>query len=128
MSGSKKILYITGMLVFVTIAVSVVLFWARFIPAAIYFESFSTEVRVQPSGLLPQFEEVVLGAERTLEPYRLVPYLMDLAGTFHKFYTENRVITEDESLTRARLMLVESVQSVLRSGLGLLGVSAPLKM
>ncbi len=78
--------------------------------------------------LLSQFEEVVLGAERTLEPYRLVPYLMDLAGTFHKFYTENRVITEDESLTRARLMLVDSVQSVLRSGLGLLGVSAPLKM
>ncbi len=84
------------------------------------------EVRLM--RLLLQFEPTLLGAEKTLEPYRLVPYLMDLASAFHRFYTENRVVTEDEALTQARLMLVTAVQIVLKSGLNLLGVSAPVKM
>ncbi len=78
--------------------------------------------------LLSQFEDAVLGAEKTLEPYRLVPYLMDLAAAFHRFYTENRIVVDDASLTNARMMLVETTQQVLRTGLRLLGVSAPLKM
>jgi len=78
--------------------------------------------------LLAQYERTVLSAEKTLEPYRLVPYLMELAGVFHRFYTEHRVVTEDAAATQARMRLVLSVQAVLRSGLGLLGVSAPLKM
>ncbi|HTL71208.1 MAG TPA: arginine--tRNA ligase [Candidatus Eisenbacteria bacterium] len=78
--------------------------------------------------LLGQYGDNVQAAERTLEPYRVVAYLMELAGAFHRFYAENRVVTEDAPLTAARLMLLTSVQTVLRSGLGLLGVSAPLKM
>ena len=78
--------------------------------------------------LLGQFEDAVLGAEKTLEPYRLVPYLMDLASAFHRFYAEHRVVTEDSTLTQSRIRLVLSVQQVLRNGLGLLGISAPLKM
>ena len=78
--------------------------------------------------LLWQFEDAVLGAAKTLEPYRLVPYLMDLAAAFHRFYTENRVVTEDAELTQARLLLITATQKILKSGLHLLGVSAPLKM
>lgn len=78
--------------------------------------------------LLSQLEDTLLGAERTLEPFRLVPYLKDLAGAFHRFYTENRVVTEDAGLTEARLRLSEATQTVIRSGLALLGISAPTKM
>ena len=78
--------------------------------------------------LLSQLEDALAGAERTLEPYRLVPYLMELASSFHKFYADNRVVSEDGALTEARLFLIEGVQQVLRTGLRLLGVSAPLKM
>ncbi len=78
--------------------------------------------------LLSQMESTLTGAERTLEPYRLVPYLMETASSFHKFYADNRVVSEDAALTEARLYLAEAVQQVLRTGLGLLGVSAPLKM
>jgi len=77
---------------------------------------------------LSAYENTLLGAERTLEPYRLVEYLKDLAAFFHRFYTDHRVVTEDASLTQGRLMLSVSTQTVLRSGLELLGVSAPLKM
>jgi arginyl-tRNA synthetase len=85
-------------------------------------------LEVQTLRLLSQFEENVLGAEKTLEPFRLVPYLRELAAAFHRFYAESRVVTEDEELSRARMMMAISVQSVLRQGLGLLGVSAPEKM
>jgi arginyl-tRNA synthetase len=78
--------------------------------------------------LCGRFEDAAAGAAATLEPYRLVPYLMDLAGTYHRFYAENRIVGEDAALTRARLMLSIAVQSVIRRGLGLLGVSAPAKM
>ncbi len=84
------------------------------------------EIRVL--RMLSQFEESILGAAKTLEPYRLVPYLMDLAGSFHRFYAENRVISDDLPLTQARMMLAIAVQTVIKSGLELLGVSAPLKM
>ncbi|MBI2095438.1 MAG: arginine--tRNA ligase [Candidatus Omnitrophica bacterium] len=77
---------------------------------------------------LVQFEDVVLAAAKTLEPYRLVPYLQEVAGAFHKCYAANRVITEEASLTQARMMLLIGTQQVIRSGLELLGVSAPVKM
>jgi arginyl-tRNA synthetase len=85
-----------------------------------------SEIRLM--RLLSQYGETVAAAEKTLEPYRLVPYLMELAGAFHRFYTEHRVVTEDAALSHARMKLVEGVQAVIRSGLGLLGVSAPAKM
>ncbi len=84
------------------------------------------EIRVL--RLLSQFEDAVSGAEKTLEPYRIVPYLMDLAGAFHGFYAENRVIGDDAGLMQARMMMAISVQTVIKSGLELLGVTAPLKM
>ncbi len=86
------------------------------------------EHEIRLMKLLSQFSDNVLGAERTLEPYRLVPYLMDLAASFHRFYTENRVVTDDVELSQARLLLIVGAQQVIRTGLNLLGVSAPFKM
>lgn len=91
-------------------------------------ERLSSVSEIRLLRLFGQFEEAVRGAEKTLEPYRLVPYLMDLAASFHRFYTENRVVTEDADLTQARMRLVLAVQQVIRTGLGLLGISAPTKM
>ncbi len=86
------------------------------------------EHEIRLMKLMSQFSDNVLGAERTLEPYRLVPYLMDLAASFHRFYTENRVVTEDVELSQARLLLILGAQQVIRTGLHLLGVNAPFKM
>ncbi|MDZ4246896.1 MAG: DALR anticodon-binding domain-containing protein, partial [Dehalococcoidia bacterium] len=74
------------------------------------------------------FPEVVEGAARSLEPHRLTFYLNNLAGIFHNYYNKHRVVSPDEELTKARLLLVKSVRSVLRNALSLLGVSAPEKM
>jgi len=75
-----------------------------------------------------QFNDVVEESVLELEPHRVVFYLLDLAGEFHRYYNRYRVISEDSDLSRARLLLVENVQKTIRRGLDILGVGAPLKM
>jgi arginyl-tRNA synthetase len=63
-----------------------------------------------------------------MEPHRITFFLMDLAAAFHAYYNRHRVLGEDKDLSRARLLLVTAIQSVIRNGLTLLGVSAPERM
>ncbi|MBO8125766.1 MAG: arginine--tRNA ligase [Firmicutes bacterium] len=72
-------------------------------------------------------EEVAVAALNR-EPHRIARYAHDLAGSFHSFYNACRVITDDPELTLARLFLVDATGIVLRSALGILGVSAPDRM
>ena len=75
-----------------------------------------------------QFNDVLEQSVLELEPHRVVFYLLDLAGEFHRYYNRYRVISDDSDLSRARLLLVENVQKTIRRGLDILGVGAPLKM
>jgi len=75
-----------------------------------------------------QFNDVLEESVRELEPHRLVFYLLDLAGQFHRYYNRTRVISEDGDLSRARLLLIANVQKTVRRGLEILGVEAPMKM
>ncbi|MFC1548416.1 arginine--tRNA ligase [Candidatus Omnitrophota bacterium] len=77
---------------------------------------------------LGEFPFVVIAGAEALEPNRLIVYLNELARCFHSFYTECRVVSDDEDLTKARLSLVECVQIVLANGLGLLDIALPEKM
>src|SRR5688572_3695639 len=77
---------------------------------------------------LLDYPQLAAGAARALEPHRLAYYLSELAGLFHPYYKNHRVIQDDRALMFARLALCESVGLVLRNGLGLLGVSAPESM
>ena len=75
-----------------------------------------------------QFTEVLEESVKELEPHRLAFYLLELAGQFHRYYNKSRVLSDDMSLTRARLLLIRSVQKVIRKGLHLLGLQAPSRM
>jgi arginyl-tRNA synthetase len=74
---------------------------------------------------LLQYPDLVAGAGRAREPHRVAYFLTELAGLFHPYYKAHRVITPDRATTLARLGLCAAVGQVVRSGLGLLGVSAP---
>jgi len=74
---------------------------------------------------IAQFPEIVEAAALELEPHRVVFYLMELAGGFHRYYNRTRILSADRELSRARLMLVANVQKVARAGLALLGITAP---
>jgi arginyl-tRNA synthetase len=58
----------------------------------------------------------------------LTGYALELAGAFHGFYRDHRVVSDDVAVSKARLRLVQAVQVTLRQTLGLLGVSAPESM
>ena len=75
--------------------------------------------------LLPEIVEQVAV---TLEPHHLPYYAQDLATVFHSFYKQCRVVSKDETLTKARLKLVKATQIALAKVLYLMGMNAPEKM
>jgi len=74
--------------------------------------------------------EVVRTSVEELEPHRIPFYLLEVAGDFHRYYNKpsNRIIGQDQELSRARLFLAGVIKSAIASGLRLLGVSAPERM
>jgi arginyl-tRNA synthetase len=81
------------------------------------------------------YPRLVEAAAMAHEPHRIAFYLYDLASEFHGLWSKGKdlphlrfIIQNDPTMTVARLALVEGVVSVLASGLGLLGVSAPDEM
>lgn len=78
--------------------------------------------------LLVSFPDMVESCAATYEPHRLAEYLHEVAGEFHKFYHEHRVVTDDANLTSARLALCHATKTVLANGFSILGITAPEKM
>lgn len=83
-------------------------------------------------GALQEFPRVVAFAAETREPHRVARYLEELAGLYHKWYDNCRVIPLGDApvddVHRTRLWLNDATGQVLRNGLDLLGVSAPERM
>ena len=83
-------------------------------------------------GSLAQFPRIVASAAELREPHRVARYLEELAGVYHGFYADCRVLPlGDESATSvhsARAALCAATKQTLKNGLELLGVSAPERM
>jgi arginyl-tRNA synthetase len=77
---------------------------------------------------LAEFPALLKGSALSLEPHRLTFYALDLASRFHKYYHRQRVITEHKAETAARLVLANSINTVLKIVLDLLGIDAPEQM
>jgi arginyl-tRNA synthetase len=74
------------------------------------------------------FPEIVRQCAVLRAPHTLVHYLRDLANDFHTNYSAHQFIVDDAALRNARLALALATQTVIRNGLELLGVTAPLTM
>nr|VFK68150.1 MAG: arginyl-tRNA synthetase [Candidatus Kentron sp. UNK]VFK73417.1 MAG: arginyl-tRNA synthetase [Candidatus Kentron sp. UNK] len=77
---------------------------------------------------LSRYPEVLESAALAYEPHQLAFFLRDLATNFHTYYNAYKFLVEDATLRNARLALAEATRHVLRSGLAILGVSAPESM
>ncbi|WP_104083953.1 arginine--tRNA ligase [Cryobacterium sp. Y11] len=98
---------------------------------------FAPELLVHDSesallGVLQEFPRVVAQAAELREPHRVARYIEEVAGYYHRWYDNCRVIPlGDEPVTdlhRTRLWLNDATGQVIRNGLGLLGVTAPERM
>jgi arginyl-tRNA synthetase len=83
-------------------------------------------------GSLAEFPRIVASAAELREPHRIARYLEELAGVYHGFYADCRVLPMGDepatALHSARLNLCAATLQVLKNGLLLLGVSAPERM
>lgn len=120
-------------------------FYVQYVHARIHsiFDS-AKEKGIKPAGavkmpLTPQeralllkliwFKPVLQNCVRDLSPHHLTTYLVELAGLFHAFYDNCRVLDEaDLPTTQSRLFICERVAERIKKGLEFIGVSAPEKM
>ncbi|AWB95047.1 arginine--tRNA ligase [Agromyces badenianii] len=83
-------------------------------------------------GALQEFPRIVAQSAELREPHRVARYIEELAGLYHRWYDNCRVLPLGEEpigpLHHTRLWLNDATGQVLRNGLGLLGVSAPERM
>ena len=97
------------------------------------FEAIQPEVLRMPEERslikkLAEFPDEIASAAQDLDTSRLNRYAKELAGDFHKFYTDCRVKGAEESLLLARLYLSDATRQVLASSLRMIGIKAPQKM
>ncbi len=82
----------------------------------------------QEQALIKQlclYPEIIEQCALQRAPHTLVHYLRDLANDFHTNYSAHQFLVDDAALRDARLSLALATQAVVRSGLKLVGVSAP---
>ena len=77
---------------------------------------------------LGEYPELIAAAAKERAVHRVAHYVHELAGLFHSFYNQCRILGVDPELQQARIKLVKATQHVLRHALGILGVSAPERM
>ena len=77
---------------------------------------------------LADFPDELAMATRELAPHLITFYLKELAAEFHSYYNAEQFLVDDDALRQARLALVVATGQVVRNGLAVLGVSAPVRM
>lgn len=97
-------------------------------PGNVDFGLLKEEYELVLARKLADFPGEVASAAAGLAPQRIARYIHELAGLLHSFYNSHRVITPDQDLSAARLVLVEATRITLENGLGLLAINAPERM
>ncbi|MEP9410297.1 MAG: arginine--tRNA ligase [Candidatus Brocadia sp.] len=102
--------------------------YGRPVTADINFELLKEDETVILIRNLGQFPSVILKAAEFYEPSLICNYLIDVCGSLNRFYNAHRVLSDDEELTKARILLVDATRQVIKNGLNILGISAPDQM
>lgn len=75
---------------------------------------------------MTEYTEVVTKSAHEHLPHLICTYLYELSQVFNRFYENNKVIGSEREVIR--LQLVSDYATILKNGLGLLGIAAPEKM
>jgi arginyl-tRNA synthetase len=91
-------------------------------------ERLNSEWELELMRVMMRWPDVVRESAESLEPHRLAFFTDELAAAIHRFYKNCRVVTDDASLTAARLLLSRAARVTIANALTLMGVSAPDRM
>ena len=77
---------------------------------------------------LYNFNEVLNNVINKNETSFLAHYLIELSQNYTEFYNNNKVLVDDEILKNTRGYLTYAVQTIIKTGAGLLGIEMPTEM
>lgn len=92
------------------------------------FTCLTEECELDLVKKMENYRMLIAGAAAERAPQRIAKYAYELAGLFHHFYRECRILGVEKEVTEARLGLITAVKYVLSHALAILGVSAPEHM
>jgi len=89
----------------------------------------TNEAEVRLIKKMATYADELIQASIQRSPSHMARYAYDLAGEFHSFYNECRVVgLESKELTMSRLALIQAAKIVLANVLNVIGVDAPERM
>ena len=97
-------------------------------PDTVSPELLNTPLAITLMKQIVKFPEEIADAAENFEPHRIASFLIKIAQSYHRFYTEQRILGDDIDTTQTYLVLSDTARIVIRNGLKILGVSAPEEM
>lgn len=92
------------------------------------YKLLSSDDEIKIIRLIYDFPNIIVDSMEKNEPFFITRHIVEIAKAFNKFYNSSPIIIEDLELRKARLMLTYATKTVIKTGLNLLGIEAPLKM
>jgi len=74
------------------------------------------------------FPEVILQAQKSLEPHFITLYLTELASTFNNYYAHNKIVDKADKFSAYKVALTKAFATTMKNGLWLLGIKTLEKM
>lgn len=99
--------------------------------AAPLYENLKTLVMPEEREIIKYMAtlpNVINESAKNYDPARITRYVIDLATMYHKFYTNCRIMGEEESVMQARLSLSLAVKQVIKNILDMLKITCPESM
>ena len=101
---------------------------AEYAPAAVDYGVLTDTESAAVIAAISVFPDAVAEAMEKNEPYLVTRAVMAVCAAFNKFYYEQRIMADDETVRQARLALTDATRRVIAIGLALIGVAAPERM
>lgn len=94
----------------------------------ITFKGLEDESAIDLIKQIANFENAILDAADKMEPSIVARYIIGVAQTFNKFYHDCPILVDNVEVRESRLLLVYMTKTIIKDGLGLLGIKAPDQM
>ena len=93
-----------------------------------YLKELKEDAELKLIRKVLMMKDTLIEATTKRDPHLITYELIELAGLFHNYYNHHRILGQERPVTLARISLLKGIRNALRTGLKLIGVSAPEKM
>ncbi len=92
------------------------------------YSNLNTDLEREIINELWHFKYTIENCAQTYEPYKLTTYLTSLAKLFHNYYSNTKIIDQNNLIANEQYYLVKAIKQIIHNGLTILGIEAPNKM